>query len=54
MALITVKTMIWQLRHNNLPFSFNLSAVLGMDFSGTVKEIGEDITGFSSVDEVYD
>jgi len=36
-----------------LPFSPANPAILGMDFAGTVKEVGEGVTGFSVGDEVY-
>lgn len=36
-----------------LPFSPANPAILGMDFAGTVEEVGEGVTGFSVGDEVY-
>jgi alcohol dehydrogenase len=48
----TVDTMIKQLG-KDLPLSPDLPAVLGMDFAGTVEEIGEGVTGFAPGDEVY-
>lgn len=48
----TVDTMIREMG-NDLPFAPALPAVLGMDFAGTVEEVGEGVTGFSKGDEVY-
>lgn len=36
-----------------LPFSPSLPAILGMDFAGTIEEIGEGVTQFQVGDEVY-
>ncbi|MFY0641715.1 MAG: zinc-dependent alcohol dehydrogenase family protein [Bermanella sp.] len=36
-----------------LPFAPALPAVLGMDFAGTVEEVGEGVTDFNVGDEVY-
>ena len=49
----TVDTMIRSMGQEQLPFAPNLPAVLGMDFSGTVESVGEDVTTFSKGDEVY-
>lgn len=49
----TVDTMIRQLGQENLPLSPDLPAVLGMDFSGTIEEVGEGVSGFVVGDEVY-
>ena len=48
----TVDTMIRQMG-KELPISPELPAVLGMDFAGTVEEVGEGVTGFAAGDEVY-
>ncbi len=48
----TVDTMIRQMGQN-LPFAPALPAVLGMDFAGTVAEIGEGVNNFNIGDEVY-
>ncbi|MTH97708.1 zinc-dependent alcohol dehydrogenase family protein [Roseibium sp. RKSG952] len=48
----TVDTMIRQMG-KDLPFSPDLPAVLGMDFAGTITQIGEGVTGFAVGDEVY-
>ncbi len=48
----TVDTMIRSMGEA-LPLSPALPAVLGMDFSGTVTELGEGVTGFAVGDEVY-
>jgi NADPH:quinone reductase-like Zn-dependent oxidoreductase len=37
----------------NLPFSPATPAILGMDFAGTIENIGSDVDGFSINDEVY-
>ena len=37
----------------DLPFAPATPAILGMDFAGTIEEIGTDITDFSVGDEVY-
>ncbi|GMG85010.1 zinc-dependent alcohol dehydrogenase family protein [Paralimibaculum aggregatum] len=49
----TVDTMIRQLGRENLPLAPELPAVLGMDFAGTVEEVGAGVTGFAPGDEVY-
>jgi alcohol dehydrogenase len=49
----TVDTMIRQLGQKDLPLSPDLPAVLGMDFAGTIEEVGEGVTGFAPGDEVY-
>ncbi|TMP35824.1 zinc-dependent alcohol dehydrogenase family protein [Pseudoalteromonas rubra] len=48
----TVDTMIRTLGEA-LPLSPALPAILGMDFAGTVVEVGEGVTGFAPGDEVY-
>ncbi|WP_125779746.1 zinc-dependent alcohol dehydrogenase family protein [Pseudoalteromonas rubra] len=48
----TVDTMIRTLGVA-LPLSPALPAILGMDFAGTVVEVGEGVTGFAPGDEVY-
>ncbi len=48
----TVDTMIRQMG-KDLPLSPEPPAVLGMDFAGTVEEVGEGVTKFSVGDEVY-
>lgn len=48
----TVDTMIRQLG-KDLPLSPDLPAVLGMDFAGTVKAVGEGVPDFAIGDEVY-
>lgn len=48
----TVDTMIRQMG-KELPISPDLPAVLGMDFAGVVKAVGEDVTDFAVGDEVY-
>ena len=48
----TVDTMIRQMGRN-LPLSPELPAVLGMDFSGTVEAVSDDVTDFAQGDEVY-
>ncbi|MEG3639206.1 zinc-dependent alcohol dehydrogenase family protein [Magnetococcus sp. PR-3] len=49
----TVDTMIRQMGKDLAPITPALPAVLGMDFAGTVEEIGEGVTGFALGDEVY-
>ncbi|WP_299814887.1 zinc-dependent alcohol dehydrogenase family protein [uncultured Roseibium sp.] len=48
----TVDTMIRQMG-TDLPLSPALPAVLGMDFAGTITEIGEGISDFAVGDDVY-
>lgn len=48
----TVDTMI-RTMGKDLPLSPDLPAVLGMDFAGTIEEVGEGVTGFAVGDEVY-
>ncbi|MCF2909488.1 zinc-dependent alcohol dehydrogenase family protein [Pseudoalteromonas sp. DL2-H2.2] len=48
----TVDTMI-RTMGEALPLSPALPALLGMDFAGTVVEVGEGVTGFAPGDEVY-
>lgn len=48
----TVDTMIRQMGPD-LPLSPPAPAILGMDFAGTVEEVGEGISGFNVGDEVY-
>ncbi|WP_125717464.1 zinc-dependent alcohol dehydrogenase family protein [Pseudoalteromonas rubra] len=48
----TVDTMI-RTMGEALPLSPALPAILGMDFAGTVVEVGEGVTGFAPGDEVY-
>ncbi len=48
----TVDTMIKQMGQN-LPFAPALPAILGMDFAGTIEEIGEGVDKFAIGDEVY-
>ncbi len=48
----TVDTMIRNMGED-LPFSPDTPAILGMDFAGTIEEIGKDVTGFTVGDEVY-
>ena len=48
----TVDTMIRQMGEQ-LPISPQLPAVLGMDFAGTVVEVGEGVSKFKIGDEVY-
>jgi alcohol dehydrogenase len=48
----TVDTMI-RAMGSDLPLSPALPAVLGMDFAGTITELGQGVTGFAVGDEVY-
>ncbi len=48
----TVDTMI-KTMGKDLPLSPDLPAVLGMDFAGTIEEVGPGVTDFSIGDEVY-
>ena len=49
----TVDTMIRQMGEELEPLAPALPGVLGMDFAGTIEEIGEGVTGFAIGDEVY-
>ncbi|MEN1786248.1 MAG: zinc-dependent alcohol dehydrogenase family protein, partial [Bacteroidota bacterium] len=51
-SINTVDTMIRNMG-KDLPFSPENPAILGMDFAGTIEEIGEGVTDFSIGDEVY-
>lgn len=51
-SINTVDTMI-KTMGADLPLSPQLPAVLGMDFAGTIEEVGEGVTGFAAGDEVY-
>lgn len=51
-SINTVDTMIRQMGAD-LPLSPAAPALLGMDFAGTVEEIGEGVTGYNVGDEVY-
>ncbi|MFT6899576.1 MAG: NADPH2:quinone reductase [Paraglaciecola sp.] len=48
----TVDTMIRALG-DDLPLAPPLPAVLGMDFAGTIEDVGEGVTGYAIGDEVY-
>ncbi|MEM6316205.1 MAG: zinc-dependent alcohol dehydrogenase family protein [Bacteroidota bacterium] len=48
----TVDTMIRNMG-KDLPLSPDAPAILGMDFAGTVEEVGEGVTKFAMGDEVY-
>lgn len=48
----TVDTMI-RTMGDDLPIAPALPAILGMDFAGTVEEVGEDITDYKIGDEVF-
>ena len=54
-AAVSVNTVDTMIRNmgSALPLSPQLPALLGMDFVGTIEEIGDDITGFAPGDEVY-
>ncbi|WP_340588856.1 zinc-dependent alcohol dehydrogenase family protein [Erythrobacter alti] len=49
----TVDTMIRSMGADLAPLSPGLPALLGMDFAGSVEEVGEDVEGFAVGDEVY-
>ncbi|MCG8687813.1 MAG: zinc-dependent alcohol dehydrogenase family protein [Desulfobacterales bacterium] len=51
-SINTVDTMIRQMGEE-LPISPKLPAVLGMDFAGTVEEVGEGVSEYVKGDEVY-
>ncbi len=51
-SINTVDTMIRQMG-KELPISPELPAVLGMDFAGTVEEVGEGVSEYAAGDEVY-
>ena len=51
-SINTVDTMI-QRMGKDLPFSPENPAILGMDFAGTIEQVGEDVTEFSVGNEVY-
>lgn len=51
-SINTVDTMIRNMGED-LPFAPATPAILGMDFAGTIVEVGPDVTGFSVGDEVY-
>ncbi|SDR81328.1 zinc-dependent alcohol dehydrogenase family protein [Christiangramia echinicola] len=51
-SINTVDTMIRNMGED-LPFAPATPAILGMDFAGTIVEVGPDVTGFSIGDEVY-
>ena len=48
----TVDTMIRKMG-KNLPLSPDAPAILGMDFAGTIEEVGEGVEGYAVGDEVY-
>ena len=48
----TVDTMIKDMG-NDLPFSPKVPAILGMDFAGTIEQVGNKVSEFSVGDEVY-
>ena len=49
----TVDTMIRTMGQDDLPLSPDLPAVLGMDFAGTIEDVGEGVTNFVPGDEIY-
>ncbi|WP_394176415.1 zinc-dependent alcohol dehydrogenase family protein [Thalassotalea litorea] len=51
-SINTVDTMI-RAMGTDLPFAPPLPAILGMDFAGTVEEVGDNVSGFNVGDEVY-
>lgn len=51
-SINTVDTMIRNMG-NDLPFSPATPAILGMDFAGTIEEVGPEVTDFSVGNEVY-
>lgn len=48
----TIDTMIRNMG-KDLPLSPDLPAVLGMDFAGTIEEVGDGVAGFAPGDEVF-
>lgn len=48
----TIDTMIKNMGAD-LPLSPQLPAILGMDFAGTIEEVGAGVTGFSAGDQVF-
>lgn len=48
----TVDTMI-KAMGKDLPLSPDTPAILGMDFAGTVEQVGDGVSGFTAGDEVY-
>jgi len=52
-SINTVDTMIRQMGEALGPLAPALPAVLGMDFAGTIEEIGKGVTGFAIGDEIY-
>jgi len=51
-SINTVDTMIREMG-KELPLSPDLPALLGMDFAGTVEEVGDGVSGYTVGDEVY-
>lgn len=51
-SINTVDTMIREMG-KELPISPELPAILGMDFAGTVEEVGDGVSGYTVGDEVY-
>ncbi|MEM1132379.1 MAG: zinc-dependent alcohol dehydrogenase family protein [Pseudomonadota bacterium] len=49
----TVDTMIRTMGEGLAPISPNLPALLGMDFAGTIEEVGQGVEGFAPGDEIY-
>ncbi|GAB5489753.1 MAG: zinc-dependent alcohol dehydrogenase family protein [Parasphingorhabdus sp.] len=49
----TVDTMIRSMGPDLTPISPDLPALLGMDFAGTVEQVGDGVAGFAPGDEVY-
>ncbi len=54
-AATSVNTIDMMIRNmgKDLPLSPDLPAVLGMDFAGTIEEVGDGVTGFAPGDEVF-